>query len=160
MNEQRLSLHDLFYNSGKTLATAESCTGGGLSSFIIATSGASDYFKGGIVSYSNDVKINVLGVSPEIIKLYTPVSEDVAIQMAKGALNLLKTDYAVSVTGIAGPTGGTKDIPVGTIWICCCDKNRVITLKLSEDKGRKKNIENCIEEAIQLLINFANTKKT
>ena len=108
---------DLIYASGYSLGTAESCTGGRISETIIAIPGASNYFKGGIVSYTDEVKIRLLGVSADTLQEHTAVSEEVAKQMARGAIEALQVDFAISVTGIAGPGGGTTDIPVGTIWI-------------------------------------------
>ena len=100
----------------KTCATAESCTGGGIGSAITAVPGSSAVFAGGVISYSNDVKRDVLGVKPETLSSVGAVSSETAAQMAQGVRNLLKTDFAVAVTGIAGPDGGTDDKPVGTVW--------------------------------------------
>lgn len=147
-------IYDILYGSGKTLATAESCTGGAIAAAIVAKSGASDYFKGGIVSYCNEIKEKVLGVSAITLAEQTAVCEDVAKQMASGAMKILNTDYAVSITGCAGPDGGTKEIPVGTIWICVCDKQSTQTLKLTGDNGRKKNLDNAANQALKLLVEF------
>jgi len=141
----------LLHASGKTLATAESCTGGGIAASIIAVSGASEYFKGGVVAYCNSIKESVLHVSHDTLERYTAVSEQVAIQMAEGVMQLMHTDYAVSITGIAGPGGGTDDIPVGTIWICCMGCGTTRTLKLTDDRGREENLRNGVEKALALL---------
>ena len=103
-------IQDLIYGQGKTLATAESCTGGRIAEAIIATPGASDFFKGGIISYTNEVKENLLGVSHEVIEEQTAVCEEVAKQMVLGVIKALNVDFAISSTGIAGPAGGTKEI--------------------------------------------------
>ena len=108
----------MLYNSDKTLGTAESCTGGRIAEAIIAVPGASNYFKGGIVSYTNEVKENLLAVSHEVLEKQTAVCEEVAKEMVIGAINALHVDYAISATGVAGPSGGTLENPVGTIWIC------------------------------------------
>ena len=110
-------IQQYLYESGLTLGTAESCTGGRIAEAIISVPGASAYFKGGIISYTNDVKENVLGVDSRLLEEKTAVCEEVAIAMVKGALNTLNVDFAISTTGVAGPGGGTHDIPVGTIWI-------------------------------------------
>lgn len=144
----------LLWEKEKTVGTAESCTGGRVAEAIIAVPGASKYFKGGIISYSDDVKERVLGVPPEVIVEKTAVCEDVAIAMVKGACDVLSTDYAISATGIAGPAGGTKDIPVGTIWIACGSKNKVITLKVEEDHGRDINLAIATNKAMQMFLDF------
>lgn len=151
-NNLSQSLYNLLHGSGKTVATAESCTGGAIAATIVATSGASEYFKGGIVSYCNEVKEQVLGVSHQVLEEQTAVCQEVAEQMAKGARRVLCTDYAVSVTGIAGPGGGTEEIPVGTIWIGVADENGVVAHKLTADNGREQNLEHAVQEAISLLI--------
>lgn len=101
----------------KTMATAESCTGGLIGAAITATPGSSSVFHGGIIAYDNSVKISQLSVDPRTIEAHGAVSEAVAIQMAHGCRERLKVDIAVSVTGIAGPSGGSLEKPVGTIWV-------------------------------------------
>ena len=110
-------IQQYLYDNGKTLGTAESCTGGRIAEAIIAVPGASNYFKGGIISYTNEVKEKLLNVDHQTLEEKTAVCEDVAIQMVKGACDTLGVDYAISATGIAGPGGGTSAIPVGTIWL-------------------------------------------
>ncbi len=106
---------------GKTLAVAESCTGGHIADRITDISGASAYFQGGIVAYSNAVKVTLLGVDPQILAREGAVSEAVAVQMAQGARQYLQADVGLATTGIAGPTGGTAEKPVGTVWIGLAD---------------------------------------
>jgi PncC family amidohydrolase len=101
---------------GLTCATAESCTGGGIGSAITSVPGSSEVFAGGVVSYSNAAKRGVQGVSQESLDRFGAVSSEVACEMASGARRLLKTDIAVSVTGIAGPAGGSAEKPVGLVW--------------------------------------------
>ena len=101
---------------GLTCATAESCTGGGVGFAITSVAGASEVFAGGVISYSNEVKREVLGVSDATLAAVGAVSGEVAAQMADGVRRLLKTDLAVSLTGIAGPDGGTAEKPVGLVW--------------------------------------------
>ena len=107
----------LLSQKGMTIATAESCTGGRLAAALNAQSGSSAYYMGSVIAYDNSVKTNILGVSSEILKTDGAVSESTVRQMAEGVRSLLKTDYAIATSGIAGPTGGTPDKPVGTVWI-------------------------------------------
>lgn len=106
----------LYQARGLTCATAESCTGGGIGCAITAVSGASAVFQGGVISYTNQVKREVLGVSAEVLTTVGAVSAECAAAMAVGARKLTGADVAVSVTGVAGPTGGTAEKPVGTVW--------------------------------------------
>ena len=146
------------YDNGKTLATAESCTGGRIAETIIASPGASNYFKGGIVSYSDDIKVSLLGVDAEVIAQHTAVCEEVAIQMVKGACKALQADYAISATGVAGPGGATPDTPVGTIWIGYGSADDVHTLKLTEDNGRDLNIAHATNTALRLFLEYYREK--
>ena len=109
---------------GKTLATAESCTGGGIGAALTAISGSSAVYKGGIISYTNEIKENLLGVPAEVLEKYGAVSEPVAQAMAEGARSRLQTDIAVSVTGLAGPGGDEYGNPVGTVFIGYADDSR------------------------------------
>ena len=144
-------ISELLWESEKTVATAESCTGGRIAESIIAVPGASKYFKGGIICYVNEVKENLLGVSHEVLEEKTAVCEEVAIAMVKGACRALNTDYAVASTGIAGPSGGTKEIPVGTIWLACGTPDNVVTCKVEEDHGRDINLAIATNRAMQML---------
>ena len=107
----------LLVQRGKTISAAESCTGGRLAAALNAQSGSSAYYMGSVVAYDNSVKTNLLGVSPEILSVDGAVSESTVRQMAEGVRSLIGTDYAIATSGIAGPTGGTADKPVGTVWI-------------------------------------------
>ena len=109
-------LVELLKAQGLTCATAESCTGGGVGSAITAVPGSSAVFLGGVISYANDVKRDVLGVSDHNLQTVGAVSSEVAAQMAEGARRLLKSDLAISLTGIAGPDGGSDEKPVGLVW--------------------------------------------
>lgn len=113
---QAEELVELLKARGLTCATAESCTGGGVGAAITSAPGASDVFLGGVVSYANAVKRDVLGVSPETLATAGAVSSETAAQMAEGVRRLVKADLAVSVTGVAGPGGGTPEKPVGLVW--------------------------------------------
>lgn len=147
-------ISELLWEKEKTLSTAESCTGGRIAEAIIAVPGASKYFKGGVICYVNEVKENLLGVSHELLEEKTAVCEDVAIEMVKGACKMLNTDYAIAATGFAGPGGGTKNIPVGTIWLACGNTQRVVTLKVEEDHGRDINLAIATNKAIQLFRDY------
>ena len=142
------------YRNGKTLGTAESCTGGRIAEAIISVPGASKYFKGGIISYNNEIKESLLLVSHEVIESQTAVCEEVAVQMVKGACEALRCDYAISVTGIAGPEGGMPGIPVGTIWIGYGSSKEVRTFKLTEDFGRDINLAVATNKALKLILDY------
>ena len=144
------------YSEGMTLGTAESCTGGRIAESIISIPGASNYFKGGIVSYTNEIKENLLGVNHDVLEEQTAVCEEVAREMVVGALNALDVDFAISATGIAGPGGGSKDIPVGTIWIGYGSKDDIRTFKLTEDFGRDINLAIATNKAMRLFLDFLN----
>ena len=148
------SVSELLWDMEKTVSTAESCTGGRIAEAIIAVPGASKYFKGGIISYVNEVKENLLGVSHQLLEEKTAVCEEVAVAMVKGACKALATDYAVAATGVAGPSGGTKEIPVGTIWLACGTPEHVVTCKVEEDHGRDINLAIATNKAMQLLRDF------
>ena len=145
---------EILWETEKTVSTAESCTGGRIAEAIIAVPGASKYFKGGIISYIDEVKENLLGVDRQLLEEKTAVCEEVAIAMVKGACKALNTDYAIAATGFAGPTGGTKEIPVGTIWLACGRPEKVVTMKLEEDYGRDINLAIATNKAIQLFLDY------
>ena len=121
--------------SGVTLSTAESCTGGMIAERITSIPGASAIFAGGVVSYSEDVKVNVLGVKPETLDKHTVYSAETASEMSRGVMELMKTEAAIAVTGLAGPAGGTAEKPVGTVFVSVRHKNReeVRDLRLYEE---------------------------
>ncbi|MBR1447312.1 MAG: CinA family protein [Prevotella sp.] len=152
-------ISELLWEMEKTVGTAESCTGGRIAESIIAVPGASKYFKGGIICYVNEVKENLLGVSHEVLEEKTAVCEEVAIEMVKGACQALNTDYAIAATGIAGPGGGTKEIPVGTIWLACGSKERVETCLIEEDQGRDINLAVATNKALQMFSAFLKAEK-
>ena len=137
-----------------TLATAESCTGGHLSHLITSVSGSSAYYKGSVVAYANEVKEAQLGVKATTLEAHGAVSEETVREMVAGALDLLGTDIAVSVSGIAGPTGGTEEKPVGTIWMAVGDKNEIKTRKINLGKDRLRNIQYTSVQALNLIRKF------
>ena len=147
---------DILYASGLTIGTAESCTGGRISEAIIAIPGSSDYYKGGVVAYTDEVKEKLLGVSHEVLEEQTAVSEEVAREMVLGTIKAIGVDFATASTGFAGPGGGTKDNPVGTIWLAYGNKDEVRTFKLTEDFGRDINLAIATNKAIRLMLDFLN----
>ena len=145
---------DILYSSGLTLGTAESCTGGRISEAIIAIPGASDYFKGSIVAYTNEVKEQLLHVSHSVLEKQTAVCEEVAKQMALGIIETLGVNFAIASTGIAGPGGGTPAIPIGTIWIAYGSKDDIRTFKLQENFGRDINLAIATNKSMRLFLDF------
>jgi len=136
---------------GLTCATAESCTGGGVGSAITAVPGSSAVFAGGVISYSNDVKRDVLGVSAEDLARVGAVSGEVAAQMAAGVRKLLGVDLAVSLTGIAGPDGGSAEKPVGLVWFGLATRDGVRTEKAIFRGDRAKVREQAVIHALGML---------
>lgn len=134
-----------------TVVTAESCTGGNIAHILTSVSGSSAYYRGGVVTYCNELKEQLLGVSSVTLLEVGAVSQDVVEQMAKGALEKLRADVAVSVSGIAGPDGGSEEKPVGTTWICVCTQNRLISRKFQFGTIRKTNIERATLSALAMI---------
>ncbi len=137
---------------GCTVACAESCTGGNIAHLITSVPGASSYFWGGIVSYANDVKINVLGVNRTDLEKYGAVSEQVARQMAQGARRITGAQYAVSTTGVAGPDGGTPQKPVGTVWIAVSGPYGTHAQQFLFSRTRERNIGKASVAALRMLV--------
>lgn len=142
---------DILKSKGKTVASAESCTGGTIAKVITAIPGSSAAFKGTVVSYATEVKEKVLGVSHLDIEKYTVVSRQVVEQMAVGVRNLLETDYAVATTGIAGPDGGTEQTPVGTVWMAVATPDGVVSKVGNFGKDRGNNIERATNTVLEML---------
>lgn len=141
----------LLHDNKLTLSTAESCTGGKIASLITSVPGSSAWFTGSVVAYDNSVKTAVLGVNPETIARFGAVSEETAREMAEGVLRLAKTDYAIAVTGIAGPDGGTPEKPVGTVWIALASRNGVTAERHRFADDRLINISRSSYTALNLL---------
>lgn len=135
-----LVIGELLKKNRLQLVTAESCTGGNIAHLITSVAGSSAYFKGSVVAYSNEVKQDILGVSAESIDKYGAVSQSVVEQMAQGALKRLNADIAVATSGIAGPDGGTEEKPVGTVWICVCTKDKLLSRAFKFGTFRERNI--------------------
>jgi nicotinamide-nucleotide amidase len=135
-----ITIAKLLKDNKKTIATAESCTGGTIASLITSVPGSSKYFKGSIVAYSNEVKVKVLGVSQSTLEVHGAVSQETVEAMAKGVMEVLGTDYAIATSGIAGPDGGTPDKPVGNVWIAVASKKQVVAKKYLFGDNRERNI--------------------
>lgn len=139
---------------GLTISTAESCTGGNIAHLITSIAGSSRYFKGSVVSYANETKMNILGVRSQTLDSFGAVSEEVVVEMANGVLDKLNTDCAIAVSGIAGPDGGTDDKPVGTVWICTMYKGNYQARKYQFGKYREANIMRATNTAILQMLNM------
>ena len=137
---------------GRTLVTAESCTGGGIGAALTAVPGSSKVYKGGIISYTNDVKINQLGVSPDLLNREGAVSAAVAESMALGARRALEADIAVSVTGLAGPDGDEFGNPVGTVYAGFADENGVYSKEFYFTGERESIRQQAIEGVLRLVL--------
>ena len=140
--------------NNKTMCTAESCTGGYIAHLITSIPGSSAFYKGSVVSYANEIKKDLLGVEAETLQKVGAVSEEVVIQMAKGALAAMKTDYAIAVSGIMGPDGGSAEKPVGTVWVAIGSNQKVEAHKLSFRFDRMRNIQLTTANALNLLRKF------
>ncbi|RZK53834.1 MAG: competence/damage-inducible protein A [Pedobacter sp.] len=145
---------DLMQANNLMLSTAESCTGGYISHLITQHAGSSAVFAGGAVTYSYEMKESVLGVKHETLTKFGAVSEETVREMAQGAINHFKTDYAIAVSGIAGPDGGLPGKPVGTVWIGVASKNAVVSKLFTFGNKRIQNIERSATAALTLLLNL------
>ena len=143
---------NLLKKKNLTVSTAESCTGGSIAARLTSIPGSSEYFKGAVVAYSNEIKEALLHVSTKTLEKRGAVSEETVVEMVKGAMETLKTDCAVSTSGIAGPGGGTREKPVGTVWIAAAYKNEIRTMKQETDRGREMNVERAGNNALLLLL--------
>lgn len=141
----------LLLSKNKTMCTAESCTGGYIAHLITSINGSSAFYDGSIVSYSYKAKEDLLGVPENILLEKGAVSEEVVIEMAKGALKNIGSDYAIAVSGIMGPGGGMPDKPVGTVWMAAANKDKIITQKLHFRYERQMNIQHTAVNALNLL---------
>ena len=156
MNTNAISLQigEALRAKGLVMGTAESCTGGRIANMITLVAGSSDYFAGGVVSYSNEVKHHVLGVSEEDLRAHGAVSREVVEQMALGAIRTLGCDCSVATSGIAGPGGGTPDKPVGTVWIAAAMGNRVVSHCFHFGMERAENIQAAADAALAMLLDL------
>ena len=136
------------------MSTAESCTGGYIVHLLTAMAGSSAFYNGSIVSYSNEVKENVLGVKKQTLDTVGAVSEEVVKEMAAGALKNIVTDYTIAVSGIMGPDGGTNDKPVGTVWVCVGSNEKLVTEKFTFRFDRERNIRLTALNALNMMRKF------
>ncbi len=144
-------LSDILKSKGLTVSTAESCTGGLIAGKITAESGSSSFFLGGAVTYSNESKVSVLGVSEEILIANGAVSKETAIAMAEGSRRIFKSDIAVAVTGIAGPGGAVEGKPVGTVHVACVSKYETIHEACLFEGDRNNVRQSTVEKALELI---------
>ncbi len=147
-----------FTEKGLTLGTAESLTAGLIAATVADVSGASAVLMGGVVSYDPRVKHEVLGVSQEVIDTVGVVSEACALQMASGARKLLKVDVALSATGVAGPTGGTAENPVGTVWLGVSTAKGIVARRFQFDGDRQSVRRQTVETALRLALDVLSSK--
>jgi nicotinamide-nucleotide amidase len=156
--DKDISLHasvgELLKAKNKTMSTAESCTGGYIAHLITSVAGSSAYYKGSVVSYSNEIKENILHVQHDTLASVGAVSEETVKQMVQGAITALNTDYALATSGIMGPDGGTERKPVGTVWIAAGNREKIQTIQLSFRFDRMRNIELTATNALNFLRKF------
>lgn len=160
-NEGDLShvLADMLIKEGKTVSLAESCTGGNIAKSITINPGSSQYFKGSVTAYANDIKVSVLGVDEKAILEHGAVSEEVAKQMALGAIKIMNSDYSIATTGVAGPDGGTDEKPVGTVWVAVANnKGECIATQHNFYSSRDNFIDRTTNEGFSKLIRFIKQK--
>jgi PncC family amidohydrolase len=151
-------LKDLMLLGGYKITTAESCTGGLVAHRITNVSGSSEYFPGGVVAYSNEIKAGLLGVDWNTLNTHGAVSEETVIEMARGVRKLLGADIAVSVSGIAGPTGGTPEKPVGTTWFGLSTISGDLARHFVWDGDREQNKNYSADAALQFVIDYLEGK--
>jgi nicotinamide-nucleotide amidase len=144
----------LLKQQNKTIGTAESCTGGGIAYALTSVPGSSAYFMGSVVSYDNRIKQELLGVKKETLDTYGAVSEESVREMLQGALQQLKTDYAVAVSGIMGPDGGTEEKPAGTVWVAVGNKDKTATHCFHFRFDRERNTRQTVMSTLDFLRKF------
>ena len=145
-------LHDLCVELDMSIATSESCTGGLFASKITSISGSSSFFKGGIIAYQNNIKINLLGVSKSIIREETEVCSKVVEQMAEGVRNKFLADFSVATSGYAGPVGGTDINPVGTVFIAISSKERIVSKRFVFSGSRESIVNQVVIKGVGFLL--------
>ena len=145
---------NIMQDRGLTLSTAESCTGGYIAHLITQHPGCSSVYWGGAVAYAYELKESILGVKESTLTQFGAVSEETVTEMAEGAIHHFKTDYAIAVSGIAGPDGGTEDKPVGTVWIAISNKNKTVAKVFTFSNKRIQNIERSAASAMSMLLNL------
>ena len=156
---REIQLGKLLTANGLWLAVAESCTGGMLGHLITNVPGSSSYFKGGVIAYANEIKVGILGVPTETLDSYGAVSEQTVLEMARGVRSLFKADIGISVSGIAGPDGGTEEKPVGMVWIGLSSP-KLDQAEVSMFSGDRREIkEQTTQSAMQMAIRYLSGEK-
>ena len=158
-NLLEIQVGQLLHERGLRLVLAESCTGGLLGSRITDVSGSSEYFLGGVVAYSYEAKVDLLGVSWETLNTKGAVSRETVLEMARGVRNLMKADIAVSVSGIAGPGGGMPEKPVGTTWIGLAAEDGEWAKKYEFSGDRETNKVSAADAALNMLLDYLHGKQ-
>jgi nicotinamide-nucleotide amidase len=141
----------LLTKNNLTISTAESCTGGKIAATLTAVSGASNYFKGSVVSYATETKINVLGIDNEVVEKYGVVSAEVASEMVKAVQKIMTTDYAIATTGNAGPTKGDAQADLGIVYVAIATPNAVFVEEFNFGQPREKVIDRTVSKALELI---------
>ena len=154
--ELEVGLGELLKSRLETVSVAESCTGGNIASKLTRYDGSSLFFTGGVVAYSNSVKVNVLGVNELDIEQFGAVSRQVVEQMARGVRSAMKTTYSIATSGVAGSGGGTPDKPVGTVWIAIDTPSGTFSKLHTFSKLREPNIEKASSQGLYMLLNHIN----
>ncbi len=145
------SIGKILIEKGWTVSTAESCTGGAIARLFTENPGSSDYFKGSVVAYSNEVKIDILGVEDKLIRNHGAVSQEVVESMAINGCRVMKSDFAIATSGIAGPGGGTEEKPVGTVWIAVAFRDQVVSQLFHFGNDRERNIARTSQNSLFML---------
>ncbi|MCB9809147.1 CinA family protein [Candidatus Nomurabacteria bacterium] len=148
------AISKILSSRGKTICTIESCTGGSLASLLTSVSGASSYFMGGLIPYSDQTKNQVLKIKKDTLKKYGAVSAETSQEMLINGLRLFKTDYGISTTGFAGPTGGTEQYPIGTIVVSYGSLTDIHTHILSLSGSREENISQTQKQVLGLFLKY------
>ncbi|MBE8190427.1 MAG: CinA family protein [Candidatus Thioglobus sp.] len=152
-------LREILQQKNLKISVAESCTGGNLSALLTAENGASNYFERGFITYSNQAKIDMLGVNPATLKAFGAVSEQVAMEMVGGVIKHSNSSVGVAITGIAGPTGGSKHKPIGTVCFGFCVLGECFTVTKHFNGSRRKVIQSSIEFTISKLVKQLSNNK-
>lgn len=147
-------VNNMLWNSGRTISTAESCSAGRMATLLTAHPGSSEYFKGGLVCYADEIKVKYLGLDPQEVAEQQAVSQNIVEGMVKGGNELLGSTYCVAITGFGGPGGGTPENPVGTIWVAVGSKDRIVSQKVFNQHGRDENVQLAVVAAMELLVDF------
>lgn len=154
------SIETILISKGWSVVTAESCTGGGVAAALTAVPGSSACVKGGIVAYTEEIKMRLLGVKAESLRDFGVVSRPTVEEMARGAMKSMNSDFAVATSGVAGPSGGTEETPVGTIWIAAASRSQVYAHCIrGYNEGRAQNVQNAVQMALEMLRNVVENEE-